>query len=121
MLKLSLLNYAIENARRLTHEPNRTRVYAVVVDKKDKILSEGYNNYKKTHPRQAYFAKLVNLPYKVFLHAEISALVKTKVGKPHKMYIARVNSLGQPLPAAPCPICCMALKDSDIISIEHTV
>ena len=45
-------------------------------DKKGNLLSEAMNSYKKTHPLQAYFAEKVGLPDKVFLHAEIAAILK---------------------------------------------
>lgn len=116
-----MLTYAISQAKSIPYEQGQRRIYSVVVDKKDRILSEGSNSYTKTHPLQAKFAEEVDLPQKIFLHAEISALVKIRSGEPYKIYIARVDSKGEPMLAAPCPICALAIKEAKIESIEHTI
>jgi len=115
-----MIDYAIQKAREMPYEQGKPRVYAVIVDKKGTVLSEGSNSFTKTHPTQAYFAEKVDLPLKVFLHAEISALVKVRKGTPHKIYVARVDFEGTPMYAAPCPICAEAIAQSTIQSVEYT-
>jgi len=116
-----MLEYAIDKAKSMEYTQTQRRIYAVVTDKKGNIISEGYNSYTKTHPKQAYYANMVDLPEKVFLHAEISALVKVRQGKPHKIYIARVDANDNTMLAAPCPICQEAIRESGIKSVEYTV
>jgi tRNA(Arg) A34 adenosine deaminase TadA len=56
----------------------------------------------------------------VYLHAEIAALVKAR-GKGYKIKIERYNKHGEPMLAAPCPICLAAIKEAGIQLVEHTV
>jgi tRNA(Arg) A34 adenosine deaminase TadA len=104
-----MLEYAIEKAREINPDENYVRVYAVITDKRGRIVSEAHNSYTKTHPLQARFAKFVGNEEAVYLHAEIRAMVKCKDGQGHKMYVARVGRTGDPLPACPCEICQAAI------------
>lgn len=84
-------------------------------------MSIGKNSYIKTHPRQAYYAEKVGLPNKIFLHAEIHAIVKCKnIEKAYKIVVMRFDSKGKPVNAKPCPVCENAIKESGIKNIEHT-
>ena len=56
---------------------------ATIYDKRGNILSIGYNSYTKSHPYQAKLAALVDEPYKIYLHAEIQAIVNLRGGKPY--------------------------------------
>jgi deoxycytidylate deaminase len=94
-------------------------IKATIYDRKGQIVSQAENSYKKTHPLQAMYASQCGEPYKVYLHAELAALVKSK-GKGHKMVIERYNSNGEPRLAAPCPICQMAIAASAIKLVEYT-
>ena len=94
---------------------------ATITNKNGMILSCGENSYSKTHPMQAEFAKKCGLDHKVFLHAEIAALVKVRQGKPYKITIERFNKKGSPLNAEPCPICKMAIAAAGIKRIEYTI
>lgn len=95
-------------------------ITATIFDKKGRILSVGKNSYTKTHPRQAHLAAKCGHHHKVYLHAEIAALVKCK-GQPHKILIERYNRRGEPLLAKPCEICQMAIKEAGINFIEFTI
>jgi len=116
-----MLEYALDRARLIPYAQGQRRVYSVIVDRRGRVLAEGQNSYVKTHPLQAHYAEKVDLDDKVFLHAEVSALVKLRACDPHKIYIARVDSEGRPMLAAPCPVCNLAIKDHDINSVEYTV
>lgn len=116
-----LLDYTIKKATDIPYVQGQRRVYSVITDKKGNILSEGQNSYTKTHPLQAFYANKVDLPDKVFLHAEMSAMVKVRQGDPYKIYVARVDADGNPMVAAPCPICYTAIQESGIQVVEHTV
>lgn len=99
----------------------RFNITAIIYDKKGRILSIGKNSYIKTHPRQAYYAEKVGLPSKIFLHAEIHAIVKCKnIEKAHKIVVLRFDSTGNPVNAKPCPVCESAIKETGIKVIEHT-
>ena len=97
------------------------QITAILYDKKGNVLSIGKNSYVKTHPIQAQYANQVGEPNKVFLHAEIDAIIKCKnLKKAHKIVIIRYMSDGQPGNAKPCSVCQEALRKSGIKIIEHT-
>lgn len=104
-----MINRAIQLAKENQTEYNQ-KVGCVITDKRGNIMSEGLNS-SKSHPIQARFAKLVGLDEKIYLHAEISALVKCQ-GEPHTIYIARVTQAGYLGKAEPCPICEEAIRQS---------
>ena len=95
---------------------------AIITDKRGRILSIGKNSYIKTHPLQALIAEKLKQPHKIFLHAEIDAIIKCRqLEKAYKIQIFRTNSKGEYLLAAPCSICKEAiLTYSPIKIIEHT-
>lgn len=99
----------------------RFDVTATVYDRKGNILAVGKNSYEKTHPKQYFYAKKVGEEKKVYLHAEIAALVKCRSGKPYKIKIERYDKMGNPKNAKPCPICELAIKEAGISFIEYTV
>ena len=89
-------------------------------DRKGNLLSEATNSYKKTHPLQAYFAEKVGLPDKVFLHAEIAAILKAGKKKIYRIEVERFAKNGRTLNANPCPICREAIKAFGIDEILFT-
>lgn len=114
-----MLNKAIKFASQI--KSDKYRLCAIITDKKGNILSIGHNSYSKTHPRQFYFAKKVGTAHRIFLHAEIDALLKIPYGSiPNSIYIARVGKNKQPLLAKPCSICQMAIQDARIKNIYYT-
>lgn len=96
-------------------------ITALIYDRKGRIISIGKNSYVKTHPLQAKFAQHVGLNDKIFLHAEVEALVKLKDwSKAHKIVITRYNKNGEPVLAKPCKVCQHAIKMANIQHVEHT-
>lgn len=86
-------------------------------DKQGKCLSTATNSYKKTHPLQAYFAKRVGHPHKIYLHAELAAILRVKyTDRIHSIRILRMSKNLQLALAKPCPICMEAIK---AFGIEH--
>ena len=70
----SLFKLATEIA---ASSPSKKKVGAVLL-KKNRVIVCATNNETKTHPIQAHWAQKVGRPQKIFLHAELSALVKAK-------------------------------------------
>ena len=104
-------------AKRIPH----FHIKATSYDKRGKILSVGHNSYIKTHPKMYEYALKMNQPYKIFLHAEIAALIKIRNGEPFKIFIERYGKNGEPKLAAPCPICLEAIRQAGIQRIEYTI
>ncbi len=95
-------------------------IIATVYDKKGRVLSTGKNSYTKTHPKQAMMAARCGHHHKVYLHAEMAALIRCR-GEAYKIKIERYNRKGAPLLAKPCEICELAIREAGIKFIEYTV
>lgn len=94
---------------------------AIIKDKKGNVLSIGKNSYSKTHPYQAKCADSVGLPEKIYLHAEIQAILKCPdLDKAHSIHIFRYGKSNKPLLAKPCKVCVHAIQQTNIKEIYHT-
>lgn len=97
------------------------QITAIIYDRKGRVLSVGQNSFVKTHPMQAKYAAAVGEPHKVFLHAEVAAIVKCRdLSRAHRIFVARYNRNGEPRLAKPCKLCAGAIGAAGIQLIEHT-
>ena len=94
------------------------KIIATITNKKGVVVAKSTNSYSKTHPTQSKYATKCGEPYKVFLHAEIAAIIKAK-GQGYKIKVERFNKHGNPLPSKPCPICELAIKEAGIKIVEY--
>ena len=99
---------------------SRKKVGAVLLHK-NKVITQGVNQDTKSHPIQAKFAQMVGLDEKIYLHAEMSVLVKCK-SEADTIVVARLggHSGYEIRNAKPCPICALALKEAGIEHIYYT-
>lgn len=88
----------------------RYKILATCFNKYGIPLSKGENSYKKTHPLQAYFAEKVGHPQRIYLHAEILALIRAGDKKIDRILIERRDKYGNNYPSKPCPICFEAIR-----------
>jgi hypothetical protein len=103
-------------ARRQTQD-----ITAVIYDKKGRIISIGKNSYVKTHPKQALHAARVGRPEKIFLHAEMDAIIRCRnLSKAYRIVVSRVSKRGKYVNAKPCPVCESAITESGIKHVEWT-
>ena len=100
---------------------SRPTLRAVITDKKGRVLSVAENSYTKTHPYQKKLAERSPNPHRIYLHAEIAALVKCHQGKPYKISITRTNAQGELVLAKPCDICQLAIKEAGIKIVEYSL
>ena len=96
------------------------KVVATLYDKRGKVISIGINSYKKTHPKQFRLAFSVGLKEKIYLHAEVDAIVKNKKRKAYRIVIKRFDFRGKETMAKPCPICQRAIEEAGIKIVEYT-
>jgi tRNA(Arg) A34 adenosine deaminase TadA len=96
------------------------KLLATCYDKRGKVLSVGENSYTHSHPLQAYFARKVGHHHKIYLHAEIAAILKARDKRIHKIHIERYDKQGNPMLAKPCPICEEAIRTFCISIISYT-
>ena len=99
----------------------RHTLTAIIRDRKGVVLSVGQNSYTKTHPLMADLAKKANMPDRIYLHAEVHAIVRCQdISKAHSIEIFRFNKEGKPVNAAPCKICQSAIQATPIKRVRHT-
>lgn len=97
-------------------------ITAIIYDKRGKPLSIGYNSYIKTHPLQYKVANKLGEPHKIYLHAEIAAIVKLQHNdkeRAHTIRVFRYNRQGKSLNAKPCALCQHAIGLLGL-HVEHT-
>lgn len=115
-----MIDIAIQKAKQITYIKGQARVYAIITDKRGRIVSEGANSYSKTSTHMHRASRKLGLQ-KDYAHAECVAIVRSK-GRGCKLYVARVGAKGQALPAYPCPVCRELIKEhGSIKSIESTI
>lgn len=95
-------------------------IKATCYDSKGKLLSFAYNSYTKSHPIQSYFALKVNQPHKIYLHAEIAAILKARDKRIYSIHIYRRNKQNDLANAKPCPICMEAIKAYGIKKVFYS-
>jgi len=101
---------------------NHPSMTAIIYDKRGRILSIGKNSYIKTHPYQKKLACKCGFPDRIFMHAEIQAILKCKnIDKAYRIFVSRYSSDGKPKNAKPCPICTEAIKLAGIQHITYTI
>lgn len=110
-----MIEHAIKMAKRSSE---KQQIGCVITDKKGRVIAAGYNR-KKTHPLQAQYAKQYN-PEKIYLHAEIDAIIKLKGEIPHTLYVGRIMKSGDYGIARPCPICMAALIEVGVKRVVFT-
>ena len=101
----------------------RYEILATARDKQGAFLSSATNSYIKSHPLQKHFAQLAGQPNKIYLHAEIYALIRIqehRANKIHSITIERYDENHRMQDAKPCPICIEATKAFGIKKINYT-
>lgn len=111
----NLYDLAIEVAK---SSPSKKLVGAILLNK-NRVVTTATNLERKSHPLQAKFAERVGLKEKIFLHAEIAALVKCRE-ECDTIIVARVNSQNKLRNSRPCPICSLALKQAGVSKVHYS-
>jgi tRNA(Arg) A34 adenosine deaminase TadA len=95
-------------------------ITAQAFDKRGRLLSSAVNNYRKSHPIQAHFAELAGEKERIYLHAEIAALLRAGDAAVHSLRISRFNKKGDPVCAKPCKVCSLAIKHWKVSNVIHS-
>lgn len=106
------IQIAIEAAKT---NPSRFRLAAVAVNRQGKVCAIGVNS-SKTHPRQARLAKQYGHQDQIGLHAELSALIKSRE-KIHSLIVVRLLNDGRLAMAKPCAICSEAIRVAGVRNV----
>lgn len=100
--------------------PSQKKVGAVLMQR-NKVVEWATNLDTKTHPLQKKFAELAGLEEKIYLHAEIAALVKAHM-KCDTIVVCRMggHNHDELRNAKPCPVCTLALKEAGISKVYYS-
>jgi len=98
---------------------SRWRVGCVLL-RKGRIVVRSTNVWGKTHPVQSRLAEQVGQPYRVSLHAELRALLKPDAVSCDTLVVGRVNRRGELCMARPCPVCQLAITESNIERVYYS-
>ena len=117
MISDSVLQQAIKTAK---SSPSKKKIGAILL-RKNKVIVTATNLEKKTHPIQAFLAEKVGLDEKIYLHAEVNALIKSKE-KADTIVVARIGGHGHDelRMSKPCPICQMALEMNNVNRVIYS-
>lgn len=115
-----LRTYLIERKESIIVDDNKYVVGAFAFDSRGMILAKGTNSFVKTHPRQKQLADCVGLEHKIYLHAEVSAIVKSSA-KIDTLIVTRIlQHTDEIAMARPCPVCCEAIRQAGIKKVYFT-
>lgn len=98
----------------------RFKIKATAFDRKGNPIAKGENSYTKSHPLMLHFAEKVGLHQKIFLHAEVQALLRCGDKVPHRLLVERYNADGTPAMVRPCPVCQEAIKAFGVKLVQYT-
>ena len=117
MIDRPILDLAIKVAE---SSPSRKLVGALLLHK-NKVVVQAVNLDTKTHPTQAKYAKRVGRKQKIYLHAEIAALIKCR-SQCDTIVVVRLGGHGHDelRNAKPCPVCALALKEAGVNNIVYS-
>jgi len=89
---------------------------------KNRLLAVGQNSYTRSHPRQQQLAVRVGEPAKIYLHAEVSVLLKCLKLRQEVVLleIERYGANGRMLLAKPCIICQLAIGEAGVRQVRYT-
>ena len=98
--------------------PSRRRVGCVLL-RKGRVVVSATNVEGKTHPTQKKFAGAAGEPFKVSLHAEIHALIRSRVDC-DTLVVCRVGKNGNLLMSKPCAACQLAIAQSSVRRVVYS-
>ncbi len=113
---LSVLNVNNKDGRR----KRRYAVTALAYDSKGRLLSVGQNSYHKTHPLQKRFAERSSNPHRIYLHAEIDALIKARGKQVDRLVVIGYNTNGKLVCTKLCDCCRLAINYFKVPHVEHS-
>ena len=100
---------------------SRHALLAKCFDKRGTLIAQATNSYTRTHPLMAKFGREVGQSERVYLHAELAALLKCGDRKPYKLFVERRKKDGSYGTAKPCAICERAIAAWGVKRVEYTV
>jgi len=119
MESITLLKKTLLQEQSFIDKSEKFYVISATLDKRGRIVAIGRNNPIHTHPVMQEYAVRAKSPEKSYLHAEISALIKSR-RKITSIIVIRINKRGNLAMARPCPVCMLAIKEAKLKYIEYS-
>jgi len=99
----------------------RYQLFSTCFDRKGNVIGHGVNDYKRSHPLMKKFAlEAGESEEKVFIHAELAAVLSAGRKSIYKILIQRFDSNGDPVLAKPCPTCQCMLRAFGVKYMQYT-
>jgi len=99
----------------------RYTITATALSKQGKVLGTATNQYHKSHPlAKLYSIKAGLSDQRVYIHAELGAILRAGDSKVHTMLVQRFHNNGALANAKPCKSCQLMLKDFGVKKIVYT-
>ena len=100
---------------------NRFEIVATAFDRKGRVIGSGVNCYRKTHPLAKYFSVKAGLSdQRVFIHAELAAVLSSGKKQIHSILVQRFNKNGDMALAKPCPGCMKMIEAFGVKTVFYT-
>lgn len=99
--------------------PSKRRVGCVLL-RRGRVVVAATNLDGKTHPAQARLATRAGQPFRISLHAEIRSLLRDKDSQCDTLVVGRINQSGKFCLSKPCPVCQLAISESNIKKIYYS-
>ena len=117
-----MMQQTVALALKMPVKASQQRLAAICLDRKGKVLGCGVNSYTRTHPLQKHFAISVGMSEeKTFLHAELSAVLRSRDKEIHTIFVARVLKDDTISLAKPCKACSQMLKSFGVQKVVYTI
>jgi deoxycytidylate deaminase len=109
----------IELALNMAHKSESRFRLGAVLAKRNKVISTGYNQMRKTHPLQEKYNKG---EHTIGLHAEVHACLSVDIADLNgaELFVARVLKNGNQAMAKPCETCVRFMRDVGIRTVTYT-
>lgn len=127
--KSPLKKQFLDSAIAVAMASNAPKKMGAILLRRNRIVSSAVNNYNRTHPIQYWAAQnaaiIFNEPQlekKVYLHSEISALIKAKEDA-DTIIVCRVGGHGgkELRNSRPCSICSTYIRScSDVVHVHYS-
>lgn len=95
-------------------------IIATAFDKKGRVISSGINAIKSHPLMQKYSAIAGESDQKIFIHAELSAVLRAGDRQIHSLLVQRHLKDGSLALAMPCPTCQAMIKDFGIKEVTYS-
>lgn len=102
----------------LNSTADQHKVSCACYDKRGRLIATAWNQPGKSHPRQAHYAKLAGQEDRIFLHAELGALIRCRED-PYAIQVVRIGPKEYPKASFPCPICLRAIEEAGVKEIYY--